>query len=129
MIPKNLRYTEEHEWLSMVEGSADEALVGITHHAQDSLGDIVYADLPNAGSSFDKMAVFGSVESVKAVSDLYMPVTCQVLEVNGALKDEPELLNKDPYGKGWLLKIKLSNAGELDGLLSAEQYESLISNQ
>lgn len=125
MIPQNLRYTEEHEWICLEAGSNDTALVGITHHAQDSLGDVVYVDLPGVGASFDKMATFGSVESVKAVSDLFMPLACTVLEVNTALADEPELLNTDPYGKGWLIKVKLNNPAELDGLLNADAYAKL----
>lgn len=126
MIPKNLRYTEEHEWIRLEEGSADVAVVGITLHAQDALGDVVYVDLPAEGASFDQMAIFGSVESVKAVSDLFMPLAATIVAVNPALKDQPELLNSDPYGAGWLLKVKLQNPAGIDALLSAEAYEQLI---
>lgn len=126
MVPKHLRYTEEHEWICLEEGSSDTALVGITHHAQDSLGDVVYVDLPGEGSDFDKMAVFGSVESVKAVSDLYMPLNATVVAVNEALKDAPELLNNDPYGKGWLIKVRLHHPADLEGLLDAAAYENIL---
>jgi glycine cleavage system H protein len=117
--PPNYRYTKEHEWIS-VDG--DTGIVGITDHAQSSLGDIVYVDLPPAGASCQAMKSFGTVESVKAVSELYSPASGEVLETNEALKDSPELLNQDPHGKAWLIKIRLSDTAELNALMSAEEY-------
>lgn len=117
--PPELRYNKSHEWIR-VEG--DEATIGITDHAQDALNDIVYVELPKVGQEFAAGAQFGVVESVKSVSDLYMPVAGKVLAVNGALEDEPEAMNEDPYGKGWMIRVKVSDAKQLDGLLSAEAY-------
>jgi len=121
--PDNLRYTKEHEWVS-VEG--DVGTVGITDHAQKELGDIVYVDLPKPGARLDLGKSFGSVESVKAVSDIYSPVTGEVVEVNGLLADAPEKLNEDPHGEAWLVKIRLAKASELDALLSSAEYTDFI---
>jgi glycine cleavage system H protein len=119
-VPENLHYSKDHEWVR-VEG--DTAVVGITDHAQDQLGDVVYVELPKAGEEFAAHESFGSVESVKAVSEIFTPVSGKVVEVNDTLNDEPEKVNKDPYGEGWMIKIKLSSAGEVDSLLTAAEYE------
>jgi glycine cleavage system H protein len=121
--PENYKYTKEHEWV-LVEG--DTGTVGITDHAQDELGDIVYVDLPKLGAKFDKGQSFGSVESVKAVSDIYSPVAGEVTAINELLAQHPETLNEDPHGAGWLIKLKLSSADELKNLLSAEDYQKYI---
>ena len=118
--PDNLKYTKEHEWV-LVEG--DKGTIGITDHAQSELGDIVFVDLPKPGATIAKGSTCGSVESVKAVSDIYAPVSGEVLEVNGALATAPEKLNADPHGEAWLIKVKLSQAGELGELLSASDYQ------
>jgi glycine cleavage system H protein len=123
MYPENFRYTKEHEWV-LVEG--DTGTIGITDHAQEELGDIVYVDLPKAGARIEQGKSLGSVESVKAVSDIYSPVGGEVADVNHALADKPETLNSDPHGAGWLVKIRLSAPAELDGLMSAADYESYI---
>lgn len=120
MYPDQYKYTKEHEWV------AADGTVGITHHAQKELGDIVYVDLPKAGTAVEVGKSFGSVESVKAVSDIYSPVTGEVAEVNESLTTAPEKLNEDPHGSAWLVKIKLANAGELDGLMSRADYEAYI---
>ena len=122
-VPEGLYYSKDHEWLR-VEG--ETGTVGITDHAQSSLGDVVYVELPKAGESFEAHATFGSVESVKAVSELFLPVACEVTEVNESLSDEPEKVNTDPYGDGWMLRVKLSNRGEVDSLLNAAEYEDYI---
>lgn len=122
-FPENLKYSKDHEWIK-VEG--DVALVGITEFAQGELGEIVYVDVTTEGETIDKDGVFGSVEAVKTVSDLLMPVTGEVLEVNAELEDKPELINEDPYGKGWIIKIAVSDSAQLDSLLSAADYKSLI---
>jgi glycine cleavage system H protein len=122
-VPEGLYYSKDHEWLR-VEG--ESGTVGITDHAQHSLGDVVYVELPKAGESFEAHATFGSVESVKAVSELFLPVAAEVTEVNESLNEEPEKVNNDPYGEGWMLKVKLANRGEVDGLLSAAEYEDFI---
>ncbi|MBS0011277.1 MAG: glycine cleavage system protein GcvH [Bacteroidales bacterium] len=121
-IPDNLKYTKEHEWLRM-EG--DNAIIGITDFAQGELGDIVFIEIETEGETFDREDVFGSIEAVKTVSDLFMPVGGEVLEVNPALEEKPELVNKDPYGDGWMIKIKLSDPSEVDDLLSPEEYKDL----
>lgn len=121
--PTNLRYTREHEWIR-VEGN--EAFVGITDYAQSELGEIVFVDVNTVGETVAQNEVFGSVEAVKTVSDLNMPVTGEVLEFNEALNDQPELVNNDPYGEGWMVKITLSDPAELDTLLDAPAYEQLI---
>jgi len=123
MYPENLRYTKEHEWVR-IEG--DTGTIGITDHAQQELGDIVYVDLPKVGTRLEQGKTAGSVESVKAVSDIYAPVTGEVTEINQALADAPEKLNADPHGEAWLMKIKLSAPGELEKLLSAAEYQTYI---
>ena len=125
-VPEGLHYSKDHEWLR-VEG--DTATVGITDHAQSSLGDVVYVELPKVGDSFGAHDTFGSVESVKAVSELFLPVAGEVTAVNEALNDEPEKVNSDPYGDGWMVRVRLSNAGEVDGLLSAAEYEDYIKSE
>ena len=122
-IPEDLYYTKEHEWVKIED---DIATVGITDFAQSELGDIVYVDVDTLDEVVEKDAVFGSVEAVKTVSDLFMPLTGEVIEFNEALEDEPEKVNSDPFGDGWMIKISISNASELDGLLSAEEYKELI---
>ncbi len=122
-VPEGLYYSKDHEWLR-VEG--ETGTVGITDHAQHSLGDVVYVELPKAGETFGAHDTFGSVESVKAVSELFLPVAGEVTEVNESLSDEPEKVNSDPYGDGWMLRVKLSNRGEVDSLLSAAEYEDFI---
>ena len=122
-IPENLKYTSDHEWVS---SSGDELVVGITDHAQDSLGDVTFVELPEVGASFDEKAVFGVVESVKAASDLYMPVAGDVIEVNEELNDSPEKVNSDPYGDGWMIKVRPVNSATLDSLLDAEAYKKEI---
>ncbi len=121
--PENYKYTKEHEWV-LVEG--DTGTVGVTDHAQHELGDIVYVDLPKVGAKFDKGQSFGSVESVKAVSDIYSPVAGEVVAINDLLTQHPEKLNEDPHGAAWLIKLKLSAAGEAKDLLSAEDYQKYI---
>ncbi len=124
MIPDDRRYTKEHEWVKLEEGS--DALVGITHYAQDQLGDVVYLDLPGAGTRLEQFAKLGEIESVKAVSDLFSPVTGEVVDVNQEAVDNPELVNEDPSGKGWLLRMRLEDAAELESLLSAEEYSAFL---
>ena len=119
-VPENLHYSKDHEWVR-VEG--DTAVVGITDHAQDQLGDVVYVELPKPGEEFAAHESFGSVESVKAVSEIFTPISGKVSEVNGSLNDEPEKVNQDPYEEGWMIKITMSNPGEVDSLLSAAEYE------
>jgi glycine cleavage system H protein len=121
--PENFRYTKEHEWI-LVEG--DTGTVGITDHAQKELGDIVYVDLPKPGAAVEAGKALGSVESVKAVSDIYSPVSGEVLEVNELLATAPEKLNEDPHGAAWLVKIRLSNPAEIDGLMSAADYQAYL---
>jgi len=122
-IPSNLKYTKDHEWIR-VEGG--EAYVGITDYAQSELGEIVFVDINTVGETVDKDATFGSVEAVKTVSDLNMPVTGEVLEFNEALNDQPELVNNDPYGEGWMIRIAVKDAAELDTLLDAEGYKAIL---
>jgi glycine cleavage system H protein len=121
--PQNFRYTKEHEWVS-VEG--DVGTIGITDHAQHELGDIVYVDLPKAGTSVTQGKAIGSVESVKAVSDIYAPVTGEVIEANEKLGDAPETLNSDPHGSAWLIKIRLGSPDEIKNLLSADDYRTYV---
>ncbi|QOY85242.1 glycine cleavage system protein GcvH [Paludibaculum fermentans] len=121
--PETFRYTKEHEWVS-VDG--DTGTIGITDHAQNELGDIVYVDLPKVGAVIETGKSLGSVESVKAVSDIYAPVSGEVLEINTHLAEAPEKLNEDPHGDAWLVKIRLSNPGAVSGLLSAEEYQAFI---
>jgi glycine cleavage system H protein len=119
-VPEDLHYSKDHEWVR-VEG--DVAIVGITDYAQNSLGDVVYLELPKAGEEFAANESFGSVESVKAVSEMFSPVSGKVAEVNEALNDEPEKVNGDPYGEGWMIKVRMSSPGEVDSLLTAAEYE------
>ncbi len=122
-VPEDLHYSKDHEWIR-VEG--DVGTIGITDHAQHSLGDVVYVELPKAGDRFAAHEVFGSVESVKAVSELCCPVAGEVVEANDSLKDEGEKVNTDPYGAAWMIKLKLSDPGEVDKLMSAVEYEDYI---
>ena len=119
-VPENLHYSKDHEWVR-VEG--DTAVIGITDHAQNALGDVVYVELPKAGEKFAANESFGSVESVKAVSEVFTPVSGAVTDANASLADEPEKVNHDPYGEGWMIKIKMSAPGEVDSLLAAAEYE------
>ena len=119
-IPEDLHYSKDHEWIR-VEGNI--GVVGITDHAQDALGDVVYVELPKSGDEFAAHESFGSVESVKAVSEIFTPVSGEITEANDSLQDEPEKVNQDPYGAGWMIKIKMKNPGEVDSLLTAAEYE------
>ncbi|HUR98615.1 MAG TPA: glycine cleavage system protein GcvH [Pyrinomonadaceae bacterium] len=123
-IPENLRYSKDHEWVK-VDG--DVASIGITDYAQHSLGDVVYVDMPRVGDKFGTHEAFGSVESVKAVSEIFTPVAGEVVEVNEGLNDTPEKVNSDPYGEAWFIKIKMANVGEADAMLSGEEYEEYLS--
>ena len=122
-IPEDLQYTKSHEWVR-IEG--DTATIGITDHAQDELGDVVFVELPDEGATFDAGDSFGTVESVKAVSDLYTPVGGEVIEVNSALEDAPEKINEDPYGEGWIVKLRTSDKADL---LSPEEYEEVVAEE
>jgi glycine cleavage system H protein len=123
MNPENLKYTKEHEWVRI---DGDLAVVGITSYAQEQLGDVVYVDLPAKGAALKQMDTFGAVDSVKTASDLYSPVSGEVVDINDALKAAPELVNQEPYGAGWMLKVKPSNLRELDALLDAAGYEQYL---
>ncbi len=125
-FPQDLKYTKEHEWIKEEGGSV---VIGVTDYAQDSLGDIVYVELPAEGAEVTKDEPFGVVESVKAVSDLYSPVSGTVLEVNDSIVDSPEVINDEPYGDAWMLKIELGDPSELDGLLSVEEYKSYVEEE
>ncbi|HEY3389894.1 MAG TPA: glycine cleavage system protein GcvH [Prolixibacteraceae bacterium] len=122
-IPSNLKYTKDHEWIR-VEGAF--AFIGVTDFAQGELGDIVYLEIETVGETLAKEEVFGTIEAVKTVSDLFMPVSGEILEMNESLNDAAELVNTDPYGKGWLIRIKMADAAELDLLLSADEYKAMI---
>ncbi len=122
-IPQDLKYTKDHEWIN-IEG--DSATIGITDFAQNELGDIVYVDISSVGQDVKQHEVFGTVEAVKTVSDLYMPVSGKITEFNKSLDSAPEKVNSDPYGEGWMVKVSITNAGEVGGLLSADQYKELI---
>jgi len=122
-FPENLKYTKDHEWI-LVEG--DEAKIGITEFAQGELGDIVFVDISSEGETLNAEEVFGSVEAVKTVSELYMPVSDEILEVNADLENAPENVNSDPYGSGWMVRVKLSDASQIEGLMSAEQYREMV---
>ena len=122
-IPSNLKYTKDHEWIK-IEDSV--ATIGITDFAQGELGDIVYVDVDTLDEVIEEGEVFGSVEAVKTVSDLFMPLTGEVIEFNEALEDDPEFVNSDPYGKGWMIKLKISDSTQIENLLDAEAYEELI---
>ena len=123
LYPKELKYSKEHEWVKV---SGDTATIGITHHAQDSLGDIVFVELPKVGAKLKQMDEFGVVESVKTVSSLYCPVSGEVAEINEDLSKKPETINSDPYGKGWIVKVKMASPSDLNNLLSSEDYESQL---
>ena len=121
--PSHLKYSKDHEWI-LADG--DTALVGITDFAQSQLGDIVFLDVTTVGEAIDREAVFGTVEAVKTVSDIFLPVAAEILEFNEALNDAPDAVNKDPYGEGWIVKIRMKDPAQLDELLTAEQYQALI---
>lgn len=123
-FPSELKYTKDHEWIKIVDGNT--ALVGITDFAQGELGDIVYVDITTIGQSLGENEIFGTVEAVKTVSDLFLPVAATIEEVNSALEREPELVNSDPYGEGWMVKITVANPADLDGLMDAAAYEKLV---
>jgi glycine cleavage system H protein len=123
-VPENLRYTEKHEWIRV---ETNEAFVGITDYAQGELGDIVFVEIESLGQKLSKGDAFGTIEAVKTVSDLFMPASGEVLEINPKLNDQPEIVNKDPYGEGWMIRITVANAGELDSLLSPGDYKAMIS--
>ncbi|MFY8035263.1 MAG: glycine cleavage system protein GcvH [Flexibacteraceae bacterium] len=125
-IPANLKYSKDHEWIRVEEGNI--AYVGISDYAQGELGDIVFVDVNTVGESIAAHAIFGSVEAVKTVSDLFLPVSGKIVELNAKLDGEPELINSDPYGDGWIVKIELSDVAELDQLMDSEAYNSLIGN-
>ncbi len=122
-IPEELKYTEEHEWVKIEDNIA---IVGITDFAQGELGDIVYLEIDTLGSQIDSNEVFGTVEAVKTVSDLFMPITGKVIEVNPSLEDKPELVNEDPYGEGWIIKVNITEESQIDSLLSPSDYKNLI---
>ena len=124
-FPKDVKYTKDHEWLR-VDGN--EAYVGITHFAQSELGDIVFIDIDSEGDTLKKEEVFGSVEAVKTVSDLYVPLDCEIIEVNPLLDENPELVNEDPYQKGWMVKAKITDLSSENDLLTADQYSELVGN-
>ncbi len=124
MNPDDRKYTREHEWIKVEDAQAGLALVGITDFAQEQLGDVVFVELPKVGASLAFMGKMGEIESVKSVSDLFSPVTGEVIEVNERLLDHPEITNNDPFGDGWLMRVRMSDAAELDTLLSAEEYET-----
>ena len=123
-IPENLKYTKDHEWLKVEDNLAT---IGITEFAQGELGDIVFVEVDTEGESLDMEEVFGTIEAVKTVSDLFMPITGEVTEFNETLEDEPDLINSSPYDKGWIVKVEISDLSELDNLLSADEYKNLIS--
>ena len=127
MSPSDRTYTQEHEWIIVEDADARRALVGITDFAQDQLGDIVYFELPKVGDNLTHLAKMGEVESVKAVSDLFSPVSGEVIEVNPGLANQPELTNTDPFGQGWLLRVTMSDPSELDTLMSSEEYDAYTS--
>jgi glycine cleavage system H protein len=124
--PEDLSYTKDHEWIRV---KGDVATVGITDHAQKQLGDVVYVELPKTGDKFEASEPFGSVESVKAVSEIYMPLSGSVVEVNESLNESPEQVNEDPYGDGWMIRIKIENPSQVDGLLSSIEYEDYIKEE
>jgi len=122
-IPENLKYTKDHEWIRVEESFA---YIGVTDFAQGELGDVVFVEIETKGENLDKEEVFGTIEAVKTVSDMFMPVSGEVIEINPKIEDEPELVNKDPYGEGWLIKISIADSSELDELMTPEQYNDLI---
>lgn len=126
MIPKDLRYHKEHEWVRV---SGQQATLGISHFAQDALGDVVFVDLPKVGTTVTANQEIGEVESTKATSNIYTPVSGKIIEVNTTLQDHPEYLNKDPYGQGWIAVVEMASPAEMDALMTAEQYEEFLSSQ
>ena len=126
LVPPELRYTKDHEWVRVQDGIGT---VGITDYAQDQLGDVVYVDLPSPGKQLTQLAVFGEIESVKAVSEIYSPVSGEVIESNQALVDKPELINESPYDEGWIMKVRLIDEGEVDKLFTADQYSDYIERE
>ena len=122
-FPNNLLYTEEHEWVQVEQ---DEVLIGITDYAQHELGDVVFVELPEKGSKVEQGGTFGTIEAVKTVSDLYAPVSGEIIEINGDLEDQPEMVNQSPYADGWMIRIKMSDSGELDQLLDAATYRDHV---
>lgn len=124
-IPEGFLYTEEHEYLKPTDDDG-VYFVGVTDYAQGELGDVVYIELPEVGATFEKMEAFGNIEAVKAVSDLFCPVKAEILDVNAGLDDDPAVVNSDPYGDGWIIKIRIQDAGEVSNLLDAEAYTSLV---
>lgn len=122
-VPKELKYTEDHEWVKLEDGVA---IIGITDYAQGELGDVVFLELPEEGDEISQGDAFGSIEAVKTVADMYAPVSGKVTEINGSLEDAPETVNQDPYGEGWLIKLEISDAAEIDNLMDAEAYEKTI---
>ena len=126
MSPENRKYTEEHEWVMIDESNSDTAVAGITDYAQDPLADIVFFDLPKVGDSVAHLGKMGEVESVKAVSDLFSPINGTVTEINEKLLDHPELVNDDPFGEGWLIKVAMTDVAEMDGLMSSKDYDAFI---
>lgn len=127
MNPNDRKYTREHEWIKVEDAGASRAVAGITDFAQDQLGDIVFVELPKLGATVTLMGKMGEIESVKSVSDLFSPVSGEVIEVNERLLAHPEITNKDPFGEGWLIKVTMSDASEIDGLMTSEEYESFTS--
>jgi glycine cleavage system H protein len=126
MLPEDRKYSKEHEWVKVEDG---RGRVGITDYAQKQLGDVVYVELPEVGKKLSSMEVFGTIESVKAVSELYCPVSGEVVEVNGTVVDKPELVNSDPYGKAWLLVVKISNEADLSALMGASEYQAYVDRE
>ena len=122
-IPENLKYTKDHEWVRVEENCA---YIGVTDFAQGELGDVVFVEIETEGENLGKEEVFGTIEAVKTVSDMFMPISGKVIEINQKIEDEPELVNKDPYGEGWLIKISITDSSELDELITPEQYNDLI---
>lgn len=122
-IPSDLKYTKDHEW---VKADGEEILIGITDYAQGELGDIVFIELPEVGTTVISSETFGTIEAVKAAADMYSPITGEIIAVNGLLDDSPELINQDPYGEGWILRIRISDVKEIETLLSADEYRKLI---
>ena len=125
-IPENLHYSKDHEWIK-VDADGGVATIGITDYAQHSMGDVVYVELPGVGDKFGTHEAFGSVESVKAVSEVFIPVAGEIVEINDGLNDTPEVVNTDPYGGGWMIKVKMDNPGEADAMLNAAEYEEYLS--
>ena len=127
MNPKDRKYTKEHEWVKLEDPDTHRAVAGITHYAQDQLGDIVFFELPQPGSTVSQLGKMGEVESVKSVSDLFSPVSGEVVEINNNLLDHPEIANQDPFGEGWLVKVTMTHEAELETLMTADEYESYTS--